>query len=280
MRRELHSKHFKSMVWLLSATSLILAGCSLASPWGPKVPLSNKPRVLIVGDSLTVGGFGASMEGIFIKGFGADKLEVYGCCGASVEHYLKDEPVFMCKCGYRETTKRTRVLDNWQGGRRPRAFPTPKLATLLNKHRPEVVIVQLGTNNFDTLLKKGASAMARQQEYFDRLASEMVNTTRTVKRAIWVSPPDSTKYPANIEKTVDNMIAKAARKHGIYVINSSKLTRYVMGESGTDGVHYHTKPAEEWAKKVRLELNRILPPARGFGTRTSNQIRVTPPSSR
>lgn len=268
------------MVWLLSAASLMLAGCSLGSPRGPKAPLSKKPRVLIVGDSLTVGGFGASMEDIFIKGFGADKVEVYGCCGASVEHFLKDEPVLMCKCGYRETTRRTKVLDNWQGGRRPRAFPTPKLSTLLKKHQPEVVIVQLGTNNFDTLLKKGASCMAQQRQYFDRLASEMVNTTRTVKRAIWVSPPDSTKYPANIEKAVDDMIAQAARKHGIYVIRSSKLTRYVMGKSGTDGVHYHTKPAEEWAKKVRLELNRILPPAHGYSTRRSNVIRVTPPSNR
>ncbi|MEJ6568579.1 MAG: SGNH/GDSL hydrolase family protein [Akkermansiaceae bacterium] len=274
MSKESHPKHLKSMVWLLTAASFLLAGCSLGSPRGGKA-LSKKPRVLIVGDSLTVGGFGASLEDIFIKAFGTDKVEVYGCCGASVEHYLKDHPVFTCKCGYRETTKRTKVLDNWQNGRKPRAFPTPKLATLLTKHRPEVVIVQLGTNNFDTLVKKGASCMAQQQEYFDRLASEMVTSTGTVKRAIWVTPPDSTEYPAHIEKAVDNMIVKAAKKHGIYVIHSSKHTRYVMGKSGTDGIHYHTKPAEEWAKKVRLELNRIL-----FGSRSSNVIRVTPPSNR
>jgi hypothetical protein len=252
-----------TFLWLTTGACFFVTSCSLANPQGGKVPLSRRPSALIVGDSLTVGGFGASLEDSFTKGFGTSKVEIYGCCGASVEHYLTDVPVFMCKCGYRETNRRRQVLDNWQNGRKPRAYPTPKLATLLKKHNPEVVVVQLGTNNFDSLLKKGLGDVANQQRYFDRLASTMVNTTRSVKRAIWIAPPDSAKYPSSIEKAVDRMIINAARKHGVYVVLSSKMTRYVVGKSGKDGVHYNDGPAKEWAEKVRQQLNRILPPAAG-----------------
>ena len=268
------------MTCLLATASLLLTGCSSGYPSGAKAPLSKNPRVLFVGDSLTVGGFGDYMEVILIRVFGANKVAVYGCCGASVEHFLKDRPVFTCKCGYRETTRRRKVLDNWKGGQKPKPYPTPKLATLLKKHQPEVIIVQLGTNNFDSLLKGGEKSMVEQKQYFDRPAKEMVTTTRSVRRAIWVAPPDSAKYPAHIEKAVDRMIQQAAKKHGIYVIRSSQFTRYVVGKTGTDGVHYHTKAAEEWANKVRKELNQILPPVQGRHNLSSNVIRAVPPSTR
>ncbi|MFT6179654.1 MAG: hypothetical protein ACI9NQ_000494 [Paracoccaceae bacterium] len=273
--RELYSKRPSIMAWLFVKASLVLVGCSLGAPPGAKTPLSKKPRVLFVGDSLTVDGFGEGMEGILIQAFGATKVAVYGCCGASVEHFLKDTPVFTCRCGYRETTPETKMLDNWEGGQTPRPVPTPKLATLLKAHQPEIVIVQLGTNNFDTLLKEGEKSMATQSLYFERFAEEVVSTTGSLRRAIWVAPPDSAKYPAHIEKAVDQMIEQAARKHGIHVIRSSQFTRYVMGKSGTDGVHYHTKSAKEWAEKVHLKLNQILFPEKG---RTTQDI--APPSTR
>ena len=279
MIRNSHSQRLLTMICILASTGLMLTGCSLGYPRGAKAPLSKNPSVLLVGDSLTVGGFGDYMEDRLIKGFGSNKVAVYGYCGASVEHFLKDIPVFDCRCGYRETTRNRKVLDNWKGGK-PKHYPTRKLATLLKKHQPEVIIVQLGTNNFTTLFKEGKGVRAKQQQYFNRLAKVMVSTTSSVRRAVWIAPPDSAKYPSNIEKEVDNMIQQAAKKYGIYVIRSSKFTHYVMGKTGTDGLHYNTKSADEWANEVRKKLNKILPPVNGRHLRSNSGIRVTPPLSR
>ncbi|MGA0846017.1 MAG: SGNH/GDSL hydrolase family protein [Luteolibacter sp.] len=220
----------------------------------------------MVGDSLTVGGFGQALQDTFIKVFGADKVAVYGSCGASVEHFLNDEPVFTCKCGYRETTSRNRILDDGQNGRRPRPHPTPKLGKLLRQHQPEVLIVQLGTNNFSSLHAK-PSSLPDQRRYFERLALEMTRTTRSLRRVVWITPPDSTKFSSRIEKMVDAMILDSASRHGIYVIQSSKYTRYVNGKTGSDGVHYQTEAARAWAGQVIRRLNVILPPMEGRGRR-------------
>lgn len=280
MLKYTHQLRPSTVVGFLIAISLLICGCSSGAPQPAKVPLSGKPKTLIVGDSLTVGGFGEELEQIFTRKFGADKVAVFGCCGASVEHFLKDHPVFICTCGYRETTREKRILDNWEGGQKPGPFPVPKLANLIKKHQPEIVILQLGTNNFDTLIKEGPEALADQTQYFERLAKEMVTTTRTVRRAIWVTPPDSSKYPPKIEQAVNHMIEKAARKHEVHVIDSSQLTKYTMGKTGTDGVHYHTKPAKEWVEKVHRKLLEILPPGKGWGPPPHQESPVTPQPSR
>jgi len=121
----------------------------------------------------------------------------------------------------------------------------------------------LGTNNFDTLQQGGPQVLAQQAEYFTRLADVMVRTTGTVRRAVWVAPPDSSKFSPAIQSAVESLILRAAQARGIYVIRSRKYTKYVPGTTGGDGVHYRTDAARDWARSVVIELNRILPPVQG-----------------
>ena len=38
----------------------------------------------------------------------------------------------------------------------------------------------------------------------------------------------------------------------------SQMTHYVLGRSGSDGVHYNTEEAKEWANRVARELDNML----------------------
>src|SRR6478672_4776459 len=49
----------------------------------------NAPRVLMVGDSLTVGGFGDAMQGYLLGRLGSNNVAVYASCGSSPEHWMR-----------------------------------------------------------------------------------------------------------------------------------------------------------------------------------------------
>src|ERR1700676_1756525 len=87
-------------------------------------------RVLMVGDSMTVGGFGEAMLAYFMKRFGVNKFAVYASCGSSPEHWMRSGPKFITKCGYREQTPSSSILYDLQNGTQPEVAPTPKLEDL------------------------------------------------------------------------------------------------------------------------------------------------------
>jgi hypothetical protein len=96
----------------------------------------NTLRVLMVGDSLTVGGFGDAMRDYLLRRFGSNQVAVYASCGSSPEQWLRSGPNFITKCGYREQTPQETVLYDFHNGRRPRPALTPKLEDLEAKYRP------------------------------------------------------------------------------------------------------------------------------------------------
>src|SRR6185369_14554095 len=42
------------------------------------------------------------------------------------------------------------------------------------------------------------------------------------------------------------------------VIDSRRFTRYVMGKTGGDGIHYNRESGEAWAKPVNATIDQIL----------------------
>lgn len=137
---------------------------------------------------------------------------------------------------------------------------TPKVEKLLKKHRPDIVIIQLGTNHFDTLEKGGMAALPKQEEIFEEFARNIVKTTGNLKQVIWILPPDSSRFASSIQLAISKTIRKVAERHNFSTIDSRKMTRYVNGKTGGDGVHYSTEPALRWARDVISEINRLLMP--------------------
>jgi hypothetical protein len=218
----------------------------------------NGPRVLMVGDSMTVGGFGEAMQDYLVRRFGPNHVAIYASCGSSPEHWLRSSPSFITQCGYREQTPRSSVLYDFQDGKRPKPVSTPKLEDLVSKLHPTTVIVQLGTNWMDGMELESASDQLIHSRILDRFVAAARSEPNMVRKIIWIIPPDASRYSREVKLSVKSVIRAAAQRDAFATIDSNSMTHYVPGRSGSDGVHYNIKEAKQWAYGVMRELDRLL----------------------
>ena len=137
------------------------APATVPKPPAPRLAIAPQPakrlsanaafRVLMIGDSLSVGPFGESVKNFLISRLGRSNVFIYASCGSSPEHWLKSEPAFVTKCGYREVTPAGSLIVDFENGRPPRRVATPKIEDLLASYHPACLLVQLGTNWMDDI---------------------------------------------------------------------------------------------------------------------------------
>jgi hypothetical protein len=216
-----------------------------------KAPDAPPPSVLLIGDSLSVGKFGETVQAhLALK----RRVAAYASCGSSPEHWLASEPAFMTKCGYRERTATSDIYSDFVNGRPPRPTRTPKLADLVRKHKPTIVVVQLGTNWMDRSLSE-----EQMSDYLHRFIDEA--RRGPVEKIVWIAPPDSSSL-RKVQGKVHQLIRRAATRKGFEVIDSRKVTHYVVGRTGGDGVHYNSESSEAWARGIQRELDAKLATSR------------------
>jgi hypothetical protein len=240
--------------WLIATFWLV--GCSMPGGAAFENSLNRSSRVLMVGDSLTVGPFGDHMQNWLQTNLGPQRVFIYGSCGSSPEHWLTATEPFISPCGYRETTPQTKRLEKHHNGIKPARVATPKIEQLIATHRPQIVIIQLGTNHFDTLAKEGREAIPKLEAIYDEFSRALRRPGSKVRMVIWITPPDSTKFPDWVEQEVNRIIAANNSKHGYGTFFSQ--TRYIPGETGSDGVHYNEKGAEIWSTPIIQKINKAF----------------------
>ena len=236
----------------VAVVASILSPLSAASA-GARIPV----KVMLIGDSLTVGGFGDGMQDSLLKKYGPQQVAIFASCGSSPEDWLSGD--FVTNCGYRQTTPASEsMLLEYENGVRPRPVKTPKLRKLLGLYRPEIVIVQQGTNWMDAIAATDRPDAAR----YRRIIADFIQELRRGNPAMtifWVLPPASSKYPPRVHEDVDGWINEASRKMGFYTINSRVLTKaYRDGRTGGDGVHYSDAAGGAWARAVFGKFVRAL----------------------
>lgn len=200
-------------------------------------------KVLLIGDSLSVSGFGEAMQEALIRRYGDDRVAVFASCGSSPEDWIKGG--FVTHCGYRQKTPGRPVLL-----RDRERVTTPRLRTVLGRLRPEFVIVQLGTNWMDALRETARPEAAA----YRRIIRDFVRELRRANPAVaifWVLPPASSAYPPAVHAQVERWINEESVASGFYTINSRPFTSpYRPGVTGGDGVHYRKAAAGRWARGV------------------------------
>jgi hypothetical protein len=241
-----------ALVLCVSCLFLVANGKAARTATATKrAPLPQVDRVLFIGDSLSVGPFGESIQGQLAQRFGVSNVAAYASCGSSPEHWLQSTPVFWTKCGYRESTPtRPPVMTQFSNGRPPRPRATPKLETLVRRHRATIVVVQLGTNWMDRPLTD-----AQMSSIIDRFVAAA--RSGPVRQIIWIAPPD---HPAMAKRQgrIHQLIQQAAQRRRFEVIDSRQVTRYVRGQTGGDGIHYNTASSRAWAQGIRGRLEAKL----------------------
>ncbi len=208
-------------------------------------------RVLMIGDSMSVGGFGEGMAEWLVAKLGRASVAMYAACGSSPEHWLRDEPDYQTHCGYREITPRTNILYDYVGGRRPAPAVAPKVEDLVAILHPRTVVVQLGTNWMDAM---NAGDSTKFGEILYRFVNAIRSEPGTVRQIIWITPPDSSHYSRNVQDIVKNLIIAGGRKYGYAVVDSLRYTHYTPGRSGGDGIHYNSEEGRAWAAGVLREV--------------------------
>lgn len=227
------------------AAFLPLAGASAAKT----VPV----KVLLIGDSLSVGGFGDGMQASLLRQYGAANVAIFASCGSSPEDWLNGG--FVTNCGYRQTTPNgAPLLYEYHDGKRPRPVKTPKLRKLLGLYQPEVVIVQLGTNWMDALAETSQPDAAHYRGIVKDFVRELRRGNPAV-RIFWVLPPASSKYPERVHIEVEDWINEVSRQVAFFTINSRNLTgSYRPGRTGGDGVHFTDTAGRAWARGVHAKF--------------------------
>jgi hypothetical protein len=232
---------------LLVAISTLVLGNKFQKPSLPPGP----PKVLMIGDSLSVGGFGDAIREHLEQQFGRQNVAFFASCGSSPENWLQEEKVFYTRCGYREKTPTSDMYRDYHNGKKPPPVATPKLETLVDRYKPTIVIVQLGTNWMDQSLSDDAirGVLARF------ISAVHAGGTR---KLIWIGPPDSSRF-SKVQNRIYRLIQQSVPR-GDPVIDSRRFTRYVTGKTGGDGIHYNRESGEAWARPVNASLDQILAP--------------------
>lgn len=164
---------------------------------------------------------------------------------------MPGQPVFVTNCGYRQTTPGGSFSREYEDGRRPPPVNTPKLTAVLDYFQPQLVIVQLGTNWMDKLAETGKFDGRPYRKYIREFIRQLRRGPGPDPAIVWVMPPASSRYPAQVHEAVDSWIMEEAAALGFRTINSRSLTEpYIEGKTGGDGVHYQEVAGRRWAQRV------------------------------
>ena len=148
----------------LAFAVVVFCGTANADRLGP-----DQGGVLLIGDSMSLCGMGEHVSKL-LHGEGPEKYKVvhaYMASGSNPLSWLKGPPYANVgtRSGYWEIhrvgddVKQIRDTYGMRRGHRPGYHKVPKIEDLLKKHRPEVLIVQLG-NCFHHFFPKRATKVA------------------------------------------------------------------------------------------------------------------------
>lgn len=215
---------------------------------------STRARVLVVGDSMMVGTFGETLLGILETRFGAGDVAMYGSCGSSPECWLPDQPVYVTRCGYRSSVGGVTQVLEYRNGQRPPPVETPKLDKLMQRHRPQLVVMQFGTNWFERF----AEGMKEEELRRKRAQVSQFLALTGDRSVVWILPPDSAKFTRQTQLDVRRFIVESSRLPRVRHVESLRMTRYVMNKTGSDGIHYNGDDARAWGKEAGAAILGML----------------------
>ena len=202
-------------------------------------------RVLYLGDSLSMGTFGVTLD----QRLREAGFEVYTSVtgGATPYYWLKEFENVEADIGHWQKTptsdKRFKTLPS-----------TPKLEDLIQEIQPQTVIVQTGVNLYSTLRSKRLTP-AQGQEKVESLVQKMARAaTAGGARLYWITPPSShfQRYDQALQQQMLGLMQRTVGPFG-RVFDSYAVTFFADPYPETDGIHYGPKEAAAWGELVATD---------------------------
>ncbi len=247
--------HRRRFLKALGSAALLPALGSRAFAAPPRWPVSS---VMIIGDSMSMGGFGPRLHDNFVAS-GAAAVHTYMACGTQPLSWtmLPGYAGAQSRCGY-WTIESTgagapSVFKDVYGmtrGHRPERYAVPKIENLLPALRPDVLVVQLGNNLYPVLRGKENSRSAVVVDPFiTPFLAKVAESAPVVPRVFWIAPPVSgVVKPEAQDMLVERL--QACGGQGLRVIDARSLLTYPYRKMAPDKQHFFGPDMDIWADKV------------------------------
>jgi hypothetical protein len=138
-------------------------------------------------------------------------------------------------------------------GATPKAHPIPKLEDLLAAVRPDILIMQTGTNLFDLFPDRKTVSPHRHgpalRSYLMPFVSTATRSPSTLRKIYWVASPTSGRASKEVQDFVLERI-RADIGNVANVIDSRTLVPYPYRHMEPDKEHFIGADQDQWAEKV------------------------------
>lgn len=215
------------------------------------VEAARTPRVLYLGDSLSIGAFGQAFD----QSMRSSGFEVHTVVagGASPYYWLKNYQSLPCTIGFWEKSPSSERRVGY-------VRAVPKLEDLLESHQPHVVVVQTGINLYATLRSKRRTKEANVTEVTSLIEQMCYSIAKSGATSYWVLPPHSheQRYPKSLQEELASIMRNVVNRYEGRVFESQEVTRFDDPYPATDGIHYGPEEARGWAQKVSLHFKDFM----------------------
>jgi len=231
---------------IMPANSLSLGG----ETWSEPV------KVLILGDSMGLCGFGERLDRNFRRNLHTKATFTYLAGGTNPLSWLKDKPYTTIKtyCGFMrfESVESTPRVNSFIGDD-GKPYTVPKIEDLLETTQPDILIVQNGNNLYD--LFRDRETVNREHNgplldaYIVPFLSKIVAHGPQLRKVYWVAPPITGRISQDIQDFLVEELQ--ARTSGLVtVIDSRPLVSYPYKNMQKDQTHFVGVEMNQWADKV------------------------------
>lgn len=212
---------------------------------------SKRPRVLYLGDSLSIGAFGKTFD----QSMRASGFEVHTVVagGASPYYWLRNYQSLPCTIGFWEKSPSSERRVGY-------VRAVPKLEDLISLHKPNVVVVQTGINLYATLRSKRRPKADNVAEVTSLIEQMCYSIAEAGATSYWVLPPHSheKRYSLELQQELASIMRGVVKKYKGEVFESQEVTEFVDPYPATDGIHYGPTEARGWAQKVSKHFNSYM----------------------
>lgn len=235
------------VICCFAVTLLTVIGFSLPE----SVASPAKSKVLYLGDSLSIGTFGATFDSSLRSSGFEVKTVVAG--GASPYYWLKNYQPLPCTIGFWEKTDTSERRVGY-------VRAVPKLEDLIADSKPNVVVVQTGINLYATLRSKRRTKEENVREVRSLIDQMCFSIAQGGAVSYWVLPPQSheERYSRELQDELASLMRGVVEKYEGTVFESQKVTKFVDPYPATDGIHYGPEEARGWAVQVSQHFNDFM----------------------
>jgi hypothetical protein len=225
-------------------------------------------RVLILGDSLSLCGFGKRLDQAFRDDPQVQAVYTYMACGTHPLSWIKEKPYTTVKthCGFwsiESSDGKPKEMEDTYGmtqGHVPKPHPVPKLEDLLEKLHPDILVMQCGTNLFSLFESRTAVQPAKDGPMVKNYIVPFLNAVRkcaSLKKMYWVSPPTSGRAPTEIQEFVYHETMDCAGWMAT-IIDSRPLVSYPYHHMEPDHEHFMGTDMTQWAERTYAFMKQDL----------------------